>query len=71
MKKLALLIFLVIMPLFHPSLFWAEEAMGPKMILPEKVFDFKQVEKGDVIEHAFKVLNAGDQPLVIKKINPG
>jgi hypothetical protein len=41
------------------------------MVLPERVFDFKDVEEGKVVEHAFRVLNKGDQPLQITNVNPG
>jgi len=41
------------------------------MVLPERSFDFKEVEEGKVVEHAFKVLNKGNQPLEIKNVNPG
>jgi len=41
------------------------------MVLPEKSFDFMEVEEGKMIEHAFKVLNKGDQILMISHVNPG
>jgi len=41
------------------------------MVLPERSFDFKDVEEGKVVEHVFKVLNKGSQPLEIRKVNPG
>jgi len=49
----------------------AQTPSGPSMVLPEKSFDFDQVEEGKVVEHAFKVLNKGSQPLEIKNVNPG
>lgn len=49
----------------------AKTPSGPSMVLPERFFDFKQVEEGKVLEHTFKVLNKGDQVLEIKKVNPG
>jgi Protein of unknown function (DUF1573) len=49
----------------------AETPSGPSMVLPERSFDFKDVEEGKVVEHAFKVLNKGNQPLEIKNVNPG
>ena len=49
----------------------AQTPSGPSMVLPEKSFDFNQVEEGKVFEHAFKVLNKGNQPLEIKNVNPG
>jgi hypothetical protein len=41
------------------------------MVLPERSFDFKEVEEGKVLEHSFKILNKGNQPLEIKNVNPG
>jgi len=49
----------------------AQVPSGPSMVLPERSFDFKDVEEGKVVEHAFKVLNKGNQPLEIKNVNPG
>jgi hypothetical protein len=41
------------------------------MVLPERSFDFKEVEEGKVVEHVFKVLNKGSQVLAITRVNPG
>jgi hypothetical protein len=49
----------------------AQEVKGPKMVLKEQVFDFKEIKEGETIEHTFLVLNQGDQPLEIKKVKPG
>jgi hypothetical protein len=49
----------------------AQTPSGPSMVLPERSFDFKDVEEGKVVEHAFKVLNKGNQPLEIRNVNPG
>ncbi len=49
----------------------AQTPSGPSMVLPERSFDFKEVEEGKVLEHSFKVLNKGNQPLEIKNVNPG
>jgi hypothetical protein len=49
----------------------AQTPSGPSMVLPERSFDFKEVEEGKIVEHTFKVLNKGDQVLEIKKVNPG
>jgi len=72
MKKLlygtAFLIFLI-----TPSLTtgWAQQAVGPRIVLEEKYFDAQQIKEGEIIEHTFTVLNIGDRPLEIKKVNPG
>jgi len=41
------------------------------MVLPERSFDFRDVEEGKIVEHAFKVLNKGSRPLEITNVNPG
>ena len=49
----------------------AQEPQGPRIVLKERAFDFKEVKEGEVIEHTFKVLNKGDQTLKIVKVRPG
>ena len=49
----------------------AQTPSGPSMFLPESSFDFGEVEEGKVVEHTFRVLNKGNQPLEINKVNPG
>jgi len=49
----------------------AREIRGPKMVLEETKFDFGGVKEGGVLSHAFRVLNQGDQPLLIRKVKPG
>jgi hypothetical protein len=49
----------------------AQTPSGPSMVLPEKFFDFREVEEGKPLEHSFKVLNKGDQTLQITNVNPG
>lgn len=50
---------------------WAQQAIGPRIVLKEKYFDAKQVKEGEIIEHTFTVHNAGDSTLEIKKVKPG
>jgi hypothetical protein len=49
----------------------AQSPSVPFVVLPERSFDFKEVEEGKVVEHAFKVLNKGNQVLEIRNVNPG
>jgi len=49
----------------------AQEVLGPKMVLKEQEFDFKEVKEGEIIRHTFQVLNEGDERLDIKKVSPG
>jgi len=41
------------------------------MVIKELEYDFKEIKEGDVIDHAFQVLNQGDQVLEIKDVRPG
>ena len=53
----------------HPAL--AEESKGPRMVFPERSFDFGDVREGTMISHPFRVINKGDRPLEIKRVKPG
>ena len=50
---------------------WAQQAIGPRIVVEEKNFDAKQVREGEIIEHIFNVRNAGDRTLAIRKVKPG
>ncbi len=52
-----------------PSLYAG--ATGPAIVVDKPAFDFGMVDEGAVVEHAFKVLNQGDQALQILSVNPG
>ena len=71
MKKALLSILSVLWLTLNYSPCLAAESVGPKLVLQEKSFDFKEVEQGEIIEHTFKVFNEGDRPLVIKNVSPG
>ena len=72
MRKTWFGIFLfVFFSLLISSVSLAKQLSGPKMIIIEKDFDFKEVDQGIVIKHTFKVLNKGDRPLEIRKVKPG
>lgn len=58
-----------LMVLSHPAL--AQDAHGPKMVLKEREFDFKEVREGEGISHAFAVINQGDEALKIIRVKPG
>ena len=49
---------------------WAQQAVGPRMVLDERSFDAKEVKEGEAIEHTFTVRNTGDRALEIKKVTP-
>jgi len=49
----------------------AEETHGPRLVVEEKTHDFGTVQEGQVIKHTFRILNKGDQPLLIGRVKPG
>lgn len=49
----------------------AQTVSGPSLFLPERSFDFREVDEGKVVEHTFRVLNKGGEPLEIRNVNPG
>ena len=66
-RVLFLLLFAAI--LLSPA--WGQEPPSPEVVIPEKVFQFKEVEEGKSVEHTFTVLNRGREPLKIIKVRPG
>ena len=50
---------------------WAQQTSGPKMVLPEKLHDAQKVNEGEIVKHSFPVFNKGNQPLEIKRVQPG
>ncbi len=48
----------------------AQDTGGPTLVLEEKIFDVKEIQEGEVIDHSFKVRNSGDSPLEIKNVKP-
>lgn len=49
----------------------AQTSSGPSLFLPERSFDFREVDEGKIVEHSFMVLNRGSEPLEIRNVNPG
>jgi len=49
---------------------WTEEQLknAPKIVIPEKVFNFGEINQGEKVEHKFKVTNEGKSPLIFRKI---
>jgi hypothetical protein len=60
--------FFVLIAGFHVL---AQETHGPRLVIEEKAHDFGKVQEGHVIEHTFRILNKGDQPLLIGRVKPG
>jgi hypothetical protein len=48
-----------------------QDGKGPRIAVEAREFDFKEVKEGTVLEHTFKILNKGDEPLKIISVRPG
>jgi hypothetical protein len=46
----------------------AESSRAPRMVLKERVFNFKQVYEGQIVTHNFFVFNQGDETLRIDRV---
>ena len=49
----------------------AADSPGPRILLPETLFQFGEVQEGEVVKHAFSVQNKGTQVLEITDVKPG
>ncbi len=49
----------------------AKAALAPRIVVEGESADVGSVREGQEVEHAFKVLNAGDAVLEIKDVKPG
>jgi hypothetical protein len=68
-------LFLMMVGLFSMAL-WGDMVLGqdnkgPRISVEGREFDFKEVKEGTVLEHTFKILNIGDEPLKIISVRPG
>lgn len=68
-EVLTLFMLIILFPM--TSIMAEEPKVSPVIVIPEKVFDFKDVKEGTVLEHTFKVYNKGDGVLTIKSVKPG
>lgn len=50
---------------------FSEDVKHPKAVVPEQAFDFKSVDEGSVIEHAFVIRNEGEAPLNVLDVRTG
>lgn len=41
------------------------------LVLSENHWDFKDVKKGESVEHIYEVTNMGENPLIISQVKPG
>ncbi len=73
MKKLFLMIVGLLSIALWGNLCLAQDQAGkvPRMTVEGREFDFKDVKEGTVLEHTFKILNKGDEPLKIISVRPG
>ena len=49
----------------------SEVKQGPKAVISNPEFDFKDVKQGETVEHAFTIQNRGDLPLKVLNVRPG
>ena len=57
--------------LFGANAVMSEEKQGPKAVINDSEFNFKEVKQGQTVEHTFKIQNKGDMPLKILSVRPG
>ncbi len=68
---LVILIYILFFGFLDGSLSGAETE-GTSAVLEKPIFDFHEVNQGDVINHEFRLSNRGHQVLRIKKVtSPG
>jgi len=48
----------------------AQETRGPKLVVNELTYDFGDVKAGTPVSHVFELSNAGDETLVIERVQP-
>jgi hypothetical protein len=47
------------------------QAEGPKLLIPQTIFDFGNVPPQSIISHYYLVKNVGDDTLKIQEVKPG
>lgn len=70
-KKLLLLVMGLLSIAIWGETVPAQGHKGPRIAVQGREFDFKEVKEGTVLEHTFKILNKGDEPLKIISVRPG
>ena len=71
MKKLFLMIVGLLSITLWGNMVLGQDNKGPRVSVEGREFDFKEVKEGTVLEHTFKILNIGDEPLKIISVRPG
>lgn len=72
MKKLGYLFLIpLFLFLFSFSLAERKSSIGPKILLPEKEWDFGYIPQNAAVSHFFTIKNIGDDTLQIIKVRPG
>jgi len=70
-KKLFLIIVGLLSVALWGNMVLGQDNKGPRISVEGREFDFKEVKEGTVLEHTFKILNIGDEPLKIISVRPG
>lgn len=71
MKKLFLIIVGLLSVALWGNMVLGLDSKGPRISVEGREFDFKEVKEGTVLEHTFKILNIGEEPLKIISVRPG
>lgn len=70
LRTLLLLILICLSPnLGHTAT--TDSRIGPKVYLPENIYEFQPVPEGTEVVHDFSIANRGDEPLNILKVKSG
>lgn len=71
MKKAVRLVVLLFLLYFVASFIHQAQAEGPKLLIPETVFDFGYAPPRSALSHHYLVKNVGTDTLKIEKVRPG
>ncbi len=71
MKKLMVIIIGLFSVALWVNVAFCQNDVGPRMVVEEREFDFKEVKEGTTLEHAFIIRNKGNEPLEIISVRPG
>ncbi len=68
--KQILAVLLVLAGILTTTSLQAREPKGPRIEVEQERFDAGTVKAGTPISHVFKIRNAGDEPLLIDRVQP-
>jgi hypothetical protein len=71
MKRAVRVILILFLVYLVGSFISQAQAEGPKLLIPQTMFDFGYVPPQSVISHYYMVKNVGEDILKIEKVKPG